>query len=116
VTAFLPTTRVTVYRSTGLDAWGDETGLGGTAVATLVPASVVEQGQRSYLPSEQRGGVVERVVVRLRPGTDVREGDRIEDQAGPVYQVESVSNPQAVACLTDVRCLCSRTAATSTAP
>lgn len=115
MTVFIPTTRVDVLRpGTAVDAWGDPTGAVGDPISSGVPAAVAEDLQRSYLATEQRGGIVEYFTVRLRPGTDVREGDQLRDRNGLVYQVDAVSNPPGVVGLTDVRATCSKAAATST--
>lgn len=117
MTTFLPTTLVDVIRpGTTEDAWGDETGTGGTTVSAAVPAAIAENRQRSYLASEQRGGVVEYFTVRLRPTADVVEGDQLRDtRTGALYQVDAVSNPPAVVGVrTDVRATCRKTGATST--
>lgn len=113
MTAFLPTTRVDVLRGGATDTWGDETGLGGATVAARVPAAITETFQRSYLATEGRAGVVESITARLRPGTDVREGDRLVDLNGTTYQVQTVTSPQSVAGLTDVRASCIRIGAVS---
>lgn len=114
MTAFVANTRVEVLRGGATDVWGDDTGAGGSSVAAGLPAAVAEDRQRSYLASEQRGGVVEFYTVRLRPGVDVREGDRLVDETGATYVVEAVSDPPGVVGRADVRCTTRRTAATST--
>lgn len=114
MTAFLPSTRVTVTRSAGaVDAWGDQTAAVMDTVATAVPAAVVERRQRTYQGTEARGGVVETFTVRLRPGTDVREGDRLTTTDGRVFVVDVVSTPDPVIGLTDVRVEARRIAAFS---
>lgn len=134
MTAFIPTTLMTVYRwsatgddpdatNDGRDPWGDPIDAGpnpadpageNTTVATGLPAAVAEDRQRSYLATEQRGGVVEYLTVRFRPGVDVREGDRLQDEAGHLYAVEAVSNPPGLAGRADVRTTCTKVGATST--
>ena len=133
MTAFLPTTRMTVLRwsssaadgqgaADGRDLWGDPTdaAAGSTApggsnvtVADGLPASVAEDRQRSYAAQEQRGGVVEYMTVRFRPGVDVREGDRLLDSAGQAYLVEAVSTPPGLVGRADVRTTCTKVAATT---
>ena len=114
MTAFIANTRVDIARETGaVDAWDDETGAVAT-VQTGVPAAVTEQAQRNYLGTDERGGQVEQFTVRLRPATDVREGDRLTTREGLVLQVETVTTAPALAGLADVRCTARRTAALST--
>lgn len=134
MTAFIPTTRVSVWRWSsadadgdgapdGMDKWGDPTDSSATSdapegsnqlVRASVPAAVAEDLQRSYQASSGREGVVEYYTVRLRPGTDVREGDRLIDRDGVrVYQVQSVSASPGLIGLADVRTTCTRVAATS---
>lgn len=117
MTAFLPTTRVDVARPTGsADAWGDDTGDVLTLPETQyrrVPAAVSEDRQRSFLATEARGGIVEYLTVRLRPGTDVREGDRLTTTEGLVLQVELVDVSAPLAGMTDVRCTARRVSSRS---
>lgn len=114
MSAFIPSTTVSVLRSVSAqNAWGDDVDTN-TPIATGLPAAVVEDKQRSYLASEQRGGVVEYFAIRFRPGTDVREGDRLLDERSTaIYQVDTVSIPQSFVGIPDVRCMTRRTAATS---
>lgn len=120
MTAFLPTTRVDVLRGTTVNDYGDEVDVD-TPVARGVPAAVAEARstvgaapQQTNLPASARGGVVERFMIRLRPGTVVYELDRLVDQRnGAVYQVTAVYNPQGPAGLCDVRCSALRIAAAS---
>lgn len=135
MTVFVPTTRMSVYRwsssgvdgqgaADGRDIWGDPTDSdaadptdpagSNTLIAAGLPAAVAEDRQRSYLASEQRGGVVEYLTVRFRPGVDVREGDRLIDPAGRAYAVEAVSNPPGLVGRADVRTTCTKVGATST--
>ena len=110
MTAFIPTTRVTVLRGTGTDLWGDPTDTA-TAIATGVPAYVTAGsangapgGQQSGRPVDGQGGVLEAFTVRLRPRVDVLEQDRLVDErTTAVYQVTDVFNPSGPAGLADVR-------------
>lgn len=114
MTAFIPTTRVTVQRGVlAADSWGDQRA-STTVAASGVPAAVTEGVQRSYQPSGARGGVVEAFTIRLRPGTDVTEDDRLVDErTGAIYQVRSVINPQTVVGIADVRVIAVRAGAAS---
>lgn len=123
MTAFIPSTRVTIQRGElALSAYGDELPAT-TAIATGVPAAVVEttssgtaasNSQVTYQPTDGRGGVVEQFTVRLRPGTDVVEDDRLLDErTGAVYQVRSVYGAHSLVGLADVRVTAVRTGAAS---
>lgn len=119
MSTFLPTMRVSILRGSHPEnTYGDRHP--STAVtANGVPAAAVETAvlggsQTSFVPADERGGVVERYTVRLRPGTDVTENDRLVDEAtGAVYQVLSVYQPQSSVGLSDVRVSAVRTGATS---
>lgn len=123
MTAFIPSTRVTIQRGIALpNTYGDELP-SLTEIATGVPACVTEgtgsasggsTSQRTWQPNEDRAGVLEEYTVRLRPGTDVLEDDRLLDErTGAVYQVRVVYNPQFLVGLADVRTTAVRTGAAS---
>lgn len=116
VTAFLPTTRVTVLRAEDeADSFGDvRPSTTAMSVASGVPAAITEGSQASYQPVEGRRGVVEAYTVRLRPGVDVAEDDRLLDErTGITYVVTAVSAPQSLVGVADVRCATYRTGAAS---
>ncbi len=109
MTAFIPTTRLTVQRGVEQDRYGEDTDTA-AVVAAGVPASVTEgdgsgrQSQQSGRPAEGRGGVIDSYTIRLRPGADVTEQDRLVDERnGAVYQVTDVFNPSRLVGLADVR-------------
>ncbi len=108
MSVYVPTTRVKVLRGTTTDVYGDPVDTS-AEVATGLPAAVAEDRQRSFLASEQRGGVVEVFTIRLRPNADVREDDRLVDDDGATYQVQAVSNPPGVIGMADVRVTAVRT-------
>lgn len=121
MTAFIPTTRVTVERAElAADTWGDVRP-STVDLVTGVPAAITEgvslagaRHQLTHQPVNGRGGVIEEYTIRLRPGTDVTEDDRLRDErTGAVYQVRSVFNPQSVAGLSDIRVIAIRTGAAS---
>jgi len=113
MTTFVPSTRITVLRGSGVDSFGDETDVD-TEVAEKMPAAITQDRQRSYQQVEARGGVVETFTIRLRPGADVTEGDRFRDEtSGHVYQVREVSNPPRLIGLPDVRVTAVRVGAQS---
>lgn len=122
MTAFIPSTRVTVQRGVLVaNEFGDELPAT-TAVATGVPAAITEglatstapNNQITYQPVDMRGGVLETFTVRLRPGTDVTEDDRLVDErTGATYQVRAVYSPHPLVGLVDVRVVAVRTGAAS---
>lgn len=121
MTVFIPTTRVTIERAEEApDDWGDVRP-STTDYLTGIPAAIVEgvsatgsRGQVTFQPVNGRGGVVEEFTVRLRPGTDVTENDRLRDErTGAVYQVKAVFTPQSVVGFADVRVIAVRTGAAS---
>jgi hypothetical protein len=123
VTVFIPSTRLTIQRGVlAADTFGDELPAP-TVVASGVPAAVTEglgssaeNTQTSFQPSDARGGVLELFTIRLRPGADVREDDRLVDErTGAVYQARAIYSPHPFVGLADVRVVAVRTGATSQA-
>lgn len=119
MTAFFPTTRVTVQRGVEQDRYGEDTDTA-TVVLTGVPAAVTEgdrsgrAAQQSGRPADGRGGVIDSYTIRLRPGADVIEQDRLVDErSGAVYQVTDVFTPSRLVGLADVRVHAIRVGATS---
>jgi len=119
VTVFLPTTTVTVYRGESTDEYSDPTnidtvyatGLPVAVTSARAPRSFAHGDQRAWNPVDQRGGVVERFQIRMRPTADVREGDRLLDEReGLIYLVTDVSNPQSIVGMADVRVTAHRVA------
>lgn len=86
------------------------------AVATAVPAHVIETREQRPGPENSRTTVVETYTIRLRPGTDVREGDRLTDSArGATYTVQTVvSSPSPLTPADDIRVTARRVTAYST--
>lgn len=113
MTVFLPSTTLTVFRGAAVDDYGDETDTT-LAIALAVPAAVTEVRQRSWRPVEQRGGVADRYTIRLRPGVDVTEEDRLrDDNTGAIYQVQEVNKPARIVGAPDLRITAVRIAAHS---
>jgi len=114
MSTFIPTTTVTVQRGFSLDSYGDQVD-SGQARATGIPAAISELRQRSHLPAEQRGGVSEQFLIRLRPGVDVAEQDRLLDErTSAYYLVTSISQAPAVVGQADIRATATRVGAQST--
>lgn len=122
MTAFIPSTTVTVQRGAGVDAFGDPVDLT-TVTATGVPALITEGSmvsnstrpkQITYKPADQRETVIENYTIRLRPTADVLEQDRLVDERnGITYLVVDVFNTQSVVGMSDVRVLALRVGALS---
>jgi hypothetical protein len=108
LSVFLPNASVTVLRTPfstqDADGYGapvdDETAVPGMAD---VPVSLRSKQTRAWDPEQQRYLSVTTYVVRFRPGSDVRQYDRIKDAAGGYYAVANVtSNRSAIGGATDV--------------
>lgn len=96
---FLPTTTVTILRTPqGTDAprnaFGDKVDTP-TPVDTGVPASLLDVERRIWVPAENRSTVITSTRCRVRGDVDVRERDRLRDEAdGRVYVVEEMNTPR----------------------
>lgn len=101
------TTRVDVLRdadTTDRDGYGDETETDGPPLYEGIPASIIEQTQRT--PDATAGALVPVTATTGRVGgeLDVRVGDRLRDLAdGRIYAVTKVSQPQSPVRLQDKR-------------
>ncbi len=119
MTAFVPNTTVRVERDntsppgTGVEVEGygpDRSNW--TPTATGAPAYLFEDSQRTWDPAAGRMTVREVVVIRLRPGTDVQDRDRLVDErTGSIYQVDSLTQEGSVVGVADVRAVTIRVAA-----
>lgn len=117
---FIPTTTVTIFRGETYDDNFGDLAVRNNVVASGVPAAIAtksnnsQDAQRSFEPSSDRGGVVEKYTVRMRPNVSVEENDRLFDERfGLFYLVVSVFNPQSVVGAADVRVLAKRVGASS---
>lgn len=103
MSAFIPTTRVAVLRGETTDEYGDPAD-SDTPVRGGVPISLIEREQRVFVAAENRYTIVRFVAGRVRPHADIREADRLRDEAtGSIYLVEAVSRPQSPIGRADVR-------------
>jgi len=99
----IATTRVAVLRGVSTDPFGDEIDAD-TAVATGIPASLVEMTRMSTTPDDPTPRVVRYTVGRLPSGTDITETDRLRDEVtGRTYIVQSVSRPTGIGIQPDLR-------------
>lgn len=100
---FVPNGTVTIVDTgTALDEYGDPVS-DGVPVVLGVPALWVERDQRTYDPVSGRTTIVEGYEVRLRPGTEVVEGQRVVlDQTGETGRVVRVRAPRMLGVARDV--------------
>lgn len=97
---FAATTTVAILRTDpddpdAVDEYGDPRDTD-TPVATGVPASIIQQTVRQWLPAENRLTIAETHLGRLRGDVDVKPTDRLRDeQTGEIYTIEGLVQPQA---------------------
>lgn len=124
ITVFIPSTTVTIERADEApDTWGDVRP-STTDLRTGIPAHITagvgligRTDQRSYQAVDGRLGVVEDFTVRLRPGTDVTENDRIVDErTGAVYQALAIFHSHPIVGAADIRVFAVRVGAASSSP
>ncbi|MGW3821804.1 hypothetical protein ACWEAF_05715 [Streptomyces sp. NPDC005071] len=85
------TTRISVLRGTGTDAFGDDTDTG-TVAASGIAASLVESSRTVQEPVSGTPRIVRTHIGRVPPATDVTETDRIKDETtNEIYIVVSVT-------------------------
>lgn len=87
------TTLVTVLRGTETDVYADEVD-SDIAEYVDVPASIIEENRRTFLPAEGAFRVVRSYSAQLGREVDVRKDDRLRDQStGRIYLVTELSDP-----------------------
>lgn len=75
------------------DSYGDETEtLTGSAVFVAEPALIVSEQVQAAVDGNLR--TFRRPIARMRPGLDVRAGDRLVDTHGAVFSVDTVEQPR----------------------
>lgn len=85
---------VAVLRGEATDDYGDPVDVD-TSVATGLPASIVERSRRVFDPASDRTQIVRYWTGRLPAGTDVRVGDRLQDeQTSEIFVIQSFSAQQ----------------------
>lgn len=100
---FHATTRVTVLRGTGIDAYGDEVDAQ-APVAEAIPAHITEAGKVTQTVADGTPRIIRSYSCRLPGQHAVEVGDRLEDTStGLLYQVDSVTRPTAGAPVRDIR-------------
>jgi len=105
------TTTVSILRGTTTDGYGDTVDDNtGQPVATGVPASILEQNRRVFLPAEQAVRIVRTYAARVGPEIDVRKDDRLlDEQTNTIYLVTDLSDPHASVMHPDIALQLSRT-------
>lgn len=90
------TTRVSVYRGTTTNDYGDEVDTDTTPVYVNVPASLIAQTRTQRNPSSGEVRVTHVVKCRIPRNRAVQKGDRVKDErTGQVYLLEDVTEPPA---------------------
>lgn len=103
MSAVLPNTTVSILRGETIDEFGDPID-SDDSVNAGVPISIIEYSRRIFLPAEGRETIVRQMMGRVRPGFDIREGDRLrDDRTGEVYLIEGISNPKLGTGISDFR-------------
>lgn len=91
--SFRANTTVSILRGGSTDDFGDVVD-DPVTVRRRVPASIVEQSRRVFLPAEGAFRVVRTLAGRVPAGTDVLKSDRIKDErTSQIYLVEELSQP-----------------------
>lgn len=86
------TTTVSILRGTSTNGYADEVDEP-TPIYTKIPASIIEQNRRTYLPAEGAVRVVRSTRCRLTAGTDVLKSDRILDElTNAVYVINDLNS------------------------
>ena len=105
------TTTISILRGTVTNGYGDTVDDNTSQpVATGVPASILEQNRRVFLPAEQAFRIVRTYAGRVCPEIDIRKDDRVKDeQTSIVYLVTDLSDPHASPLHPDYQLQLSRT-------
>ncbi len=107
-------TTVSIYRTlaASADEYGNYSDNNTTVLASAVPAAVSESNYMSLtgsdmtkgLPGTFRTTLVEEFTIRMRPQTDVEEGDRLRDERNDLwFQVTNVARQYGTLGYSDVR-------------
>ncbi len=97
------TTTVAILRGSSTDDYGDVVE-STTAIATGVPASIIEQRRLVATESEPQPRAVVFYTGRVGALVDVTDGDRIRDErTGEVYLVDTVSRTSSPVMVNDRR-------------
>lgn len=87
----IATTTVSIYRGTTTDEFADVADNNTLAIATSVPASLIERSRKVFNPADNQIQTIRYVTGRVRPGVDVLSGDRLKDERTKlIYNVDSV--------------------------
>lgn len=90
----LASTRVSIYRGTSTDDWGDPVD-NDTPHITGAPASMVTRSVKASTESSGMPQQVTTAVCRVRSNLDITCNDTLKDEkTGKYWQIVSVENPQ----------------------
>ncbi len=114
MSTFLVNTSVAIYRTEAAqNVYGETLDDNSTPVASGVYVAIKEgwgntsedsTPQTRDRPSSMRSTLVEAFTVRLRPGVDIQEGDRLLDERNDLwFQVTDVVRPYSVVGYADIR-------------
>lgn len=96
-------TRVSILRGTTTDAYGYPADLG-KPVATGITAAITERTKQVTTPGDLRPRTVRSYAARLPARTDVRNGDRLQDErTGRIYIVDGIADPSSTVRTPDVQ-------------
>lgn len=94
--AFRPNAYVSILRTTPsdlTDEFGDPED-NETVASSGNPFSILIQGKRQFLPSENRTTIVQTIFARCRADVDVKETDRLKNERnGFLYMIEELLEP-----------------------
>lgn len=100
---YLPTTTASILRGTTTDGYGDPQDAS-TVVESGLPASILDPVASVRTQGDTDPRVVRNTTIRLPPGTDVREDDRVLDEtSGRIYAIDAVTTQGGYAFGNDVR-------------
>jgi hypothetical protein len=99
----IPTTTVSLLAGTTATDYGDEVD-SNTAVATGVPASIIEGREVVATESDAQARVIRYYTGRVPVGTAVDSGQRIKDErSNQIYLIDNVTGPTNPAVPMDIR-------------
>lgn len=101
--------KVTILRGTEANQYNDLVD-SDVAVRTGIPASILEQGRRVYLPAEAAFRIIRSYAGRVGAEVDIQKDDRLRDErTGVVYLVTDLADSRSPAHTPDKVLVLSRT-------
>ena len=99
----IPTTTVTLLAGSTANDYGDEVD-SNTAVATGIPASIIEGREVVATESDAQARVIRFYFGRVPAGTEVNSGQRLKDERSlQIYVINNVTAPTNPAVPMDIR-------------